>query len=79
MHFLRNNDLSHLDNDLIMKLNNLAYKKIKSSRLNKLIDKRAIQNESVYKRLEDEAAALKRSFDFGMIFKKNEKVINDAG
>ena len=32
--FLRNSDLSHLDNDLIMKLNDLAYKKIKSSRLN---------------------------------------------
>jgi hypothetical protein len=73
--FLRNNDLSHLDNEMIIKLNNLAYKQIKNTRLNMLIDKRAIQNEGMYQRLEEEASEFIRHLDFNKLYSDNKYIV----
>lgn len=52
---LRNiTDFSHLSNELIAKLNDLAYSAINKGSLNKLVDKRAIANEDLYQKLEKE-------------------------
>ena len=43
---LRNvKDLKFISNDLVAKLNDMAYKAIKKGNLNKMLDKRAIHNE----------------------------------
>lgn len=50
---LRNlKNLAYVPNDLLAKLNDMAYKGVSEGSLNKLLDKRAIQNEELYKRLD---------------------------
>lgn len=52
---LRNhNFLGELSNDIIAKLNDHAFKAIKQGGLQKLLDKRAINNEGLYQKLEKE-------------------------
>jgi len=41
-------DMAHIPNTVIAELNDLAFKAIKSSSLNKLVEKRAIANEDHY-------------------------------
>jgi hypothetical protein len=48
-------DANYLSNELIAQLNDMAYKAIKTGSLNKLLDKRAIQNENLYQKLEQKA------------------------
>jgi hypothetical protein len=72
-------DLSKLSNESIAKLNDLAYKAIKSKSLNKLVDKRALQNEELYNRLEKETSAILKKFDFEKIEKENSQIIQNIG
>jgi hypothetical protein len=60
-------DLSHLTNETIAKLNDLAYKAIKQGGLKKLVDKRALANEDLYKRLDKETNSIIKSMDFDKI------------
>ena len=60
-------DLSNLSNETIAKLNDLAYKAIKQGGLKKLVDKRALANEDLYKRLDKETNSIIKSMDFDKI------------
>ena len=60
-------DLSKLSNESIAKLNDLAYKAIKSGGLQKLVDKRALQNEDLYKRLDKETDQILKQMEFKKI------------
>jgi hypothetical protein len=42
-------EVHQISNGMIAKLNDLAFKAINKGSLNKMIDKRAIKNEDVYK------------------------------
>jgi hypothetical protein len=71
--------LSNLNNETIAKLNDLAYKAIKHGGLKKLVDKRAIQNEELYKRLDKELSNIVKKLDIQKIESENEKIINEIG
>ena len=72
-------DLSQLSNETIAKLNDLAYKAIKQGGLKKLVDKRALQNEDLYKRLDKETTSILKTFDFDKIQAQNQQIISDIG
>lgn len=74
---LRNlKDLSHIPNDIIAKLNDMAYKAIKKGTLNKMLDKRAIANEDLYQKLEKESLDIISKLDFAKLEAENSEVIN---
>jgi hypothetical protein len=43
-------DLSHLPNDIIAQINDVAYKAVQTNQLQKMLDKRALVNEERYVR-----------------------------
>lgn len=52
---------------MIAKINDTAYKAIQSTGMQKMIDKRALANESLYEKLENEVAKLSSKFDFNKL------------
>jgi hypothetical protein len=53
---LRNiTDFSHISNAIIAKMNDLAFKAVNNSSLQKMVDKRAVANTELYEKLEKEA------------------------
>jgi len=68
-----------LSNEVIAKLNNLAYKGVKTERLNKLLDKRALANKELYEKLEKECGAILKKYDFDKLRADNKKVVDDIG
>lgn len=64
-------NLDNLSNHCIAGLNSLAFRVIKSGRLNKLVDKRAVTNEGLYKKLEKEASTFVKSLDFSKLYTEN--------
>ena len=65
---LRNHtDLSHLSNEVIAKLNDMAYKGLNSGNLKKLLDKRALKNKDIFDKLEEELNAIVAKYDFKKI------------
>jgi len=57
-------DFSNISNVTIAKMNDLAFKAVNNASLQKLVDKRALANESLYERLEKEAIDMTRKMDF---------------
>lgn len=57
-------NLQNIPNDLIARLNDMAFKAIKTGSLNKLLDKRAIANEDLYQKLEKETLDIISKLDF---------------
>ena len=57
----------------------MAYKGLKTERFKKLLDKAALHNKELYKKLEDDVKSIIEKYDFQKIKKDNEKVINDVG
>lgn len=57
-------DFSNIQNNLIAKMNDLAFKAINNGSLQKMVDKRAIANEELYEKLEKEAADITSKMDF---------------
>lgn len=76
---LRDKNLNHLDNRTIAELNDMAYKAIKSGKLSKLADKRALQNETKFK--ENEIAANKqiKKLDFDKLSEEHKDIIAEIG
>lgn len=72
-------NLSQLSNEIIAKLNNVAYKGIQSGGLQKLIDKRALNNEGLYQKLENQIKEIVEKFDCEQIAKDNQEIIDDIG
>ena len=52
-------------------MNHLAYQGIKQGTINKLLDKRALQNEIYYEQLEKESADIISKMDFKKIEEEN--------
>ena len=61
-----------MSNEVIAKLNNLAYKGVKTERLNRLLDKRALANKELYEKLEKECAAILKKYDFNKLKADNK-------
>lgn len=57
-------DLSRLPNEIIAKLNDSAFKAIQRGGLQKMLDKRALTNESLYEKLDKEIEHMTKKFDF---------------
>lgn len=72
-------NLANLSNEVVAKLNNLAYKGINKQRFNKLLDKRALQNEDLFEKLEKECVSITKKYDFKKIAVDNKKIIEDVG
>ena len=57
-------DFSNISNVTIAKMNDLAFKAVNNAGLQKLVDKRALANETLYERLEKEAISITGQMDF---------------
>lgn len=58
------------ENELVAKLNDMAYQVITKGGMQKLIDKRAMVNEQLYQKLEMEIREIIRGYDFFEITKR---------
>lgn len=73
-------DGATLNRESIAKLNNLAYKAVaKRKGLNKMVDKRAMQNLSYYEKLDKEIAEKQKGFDFSQLEKDNFELVDRVG
>lgn len=62
---LRNvTDFSQINNAMIARLNDVAFKAVNNSSLQKMLDKRAVGNEDLYKKLDKEVEDLTKKMDF---------------
>jgi hypothetical protein len=66
-------------NQAIAKLNDLAFKAINKTSLNKVIDKRAIKNEDLYKKLELEIIDFAKKVDKDELGQKYKEAIDEIG
>lgn len=71
--------LENLQNATIAQLNDLAYKGVQRGGLQKLIDKRAIGNDELYQKLEQELKRAVKKIDFKKIESEQQQVIADLG
>ena len=77
---LRNvQDLSNLSNTAVANLYDAAYKGINKGGLRKMIDKRALQNEAMYQKIEQELAEIVAKQDFDKLLNQNKEIIEDVG
>ena len=72
-------DFSNIQNSLIAKMNDLAYKARNNCSLQKMVDKRAIANEELYEKLEKEAADITSKMDFEKLAETHKSVIEEIG
>ena len=72
-------DLSHIPNDLIARMNDEAYKAIKQGGFQKMLDKRALQNEGTYASNEKEIKDIVKKFNLEELSKKYKEVVDDIG
>jgi hypothetical protein len=77
---LRNvTDFSNIQNNLIANMNDLAYKAINNTSLQKMVDKRAILNEELYEKLEKQAADITSKMDFKKLGETHKNIIEEIG
>ena len=76
---LRNINLNNIPNEVIAKLNDIAYKAIAKGSLNKLLDKRALQNEELYNKLDSELKDITSKLNINELEKKYGEIIKDIG
>ena len=72
-------DLSKISNEVIAKLNDMAYKAINKGSLQKMIDKRAMNNETLYQKLEKETNDMVSKLDFKAIAETNKNIVDEIG
>jgi len=68
-----------LSNVHIAQLNNLAYKGVMKSGLQKKLDERAIKNQEFYKKLDDQVAKAKTGMDFKDLREKHGALVDQLG
>jgi hypothetical protein len=68
-----------LDLSKIAKLNDLAYKAIRSKGLKKKLDERAMRNEDYYKKLQEQIDSKLKSFDLSDLALKHQEIIELVG
>jgi len=71
--------LDNLSNVTIAKLNDQAYKAINKGGLQKMLDKRALQNEDLYKKLEMEAAQIASNINITKLEEEHEEILAEIG
>lgn len=76
---LRDKDLKYLDNRTVAELNDMAYKAIKSGKLNKLADKRALQNETKFRDNEKQAHKHVKKLDFDKLQEEQKDIVAEIG
>ena len=64
---------------MIARLNDVAFKAVNNSSLQKMLDKRAVGNEDLYKKLDKEVEDLTKKMDFKKLAEEHKKVIEDIG
>lgn len=64
---------------MIARLNDVAFKAVNSTGLQKMLDKRAVGNEELYQKLEKEAIDITKKFDFKKLAETHKEVIEDIG
>jgi hypothetical protein len=64
---------------VIARLNDLAFKAIKTGTLNKLMDKRAMTNEDLYQRLDRETYDIVSKLDIPKIEAEQKSLIEEVG
>ena len=72
-------NLSNLSNTVVANLYDAAYKGINKGGLRKMIDKRALQNEAMYQKIDKELAEIVAKQDAAKIQEQNKEVIEDVG
>lgn len=72
-------NLTKISNDTIAKLNDLAYKAINKGSLNKLIDKRALNNQKLFEKLENEVSGLVKRMNFETIKNTHSAIAQELG
>ena len=72
-------DFSTISNELIAKLNNVAYSNINRSGLSKMLDKRAMNNKELYSNLEKETKEIVSKLNLDELRKKYAQIIEDVG
>ena len=70
---------STMDIARIARLNDLAYKTIRSRGIKRKLDERALRNEQYYKKLEIQMHEMLKEFDFNKIAQENQEVIDLVG
>lgn len=71
--------LDNLNNSVIAQLNDLAYKGIQKTGLQKMVDKRAIANEENYEKIENEVKDIASKIDFKKIEDTHKSIIEEVG
>ena len=64
---------------MIAQLNDVAYKAIKSGSLQKMMDKRALQNKGLYEKLDQEIKNLVANLNIEKLGKEQAEIISDVG
>jgi hypothetical protein len=72
-------DLTHIPNDLIARMNDEAYKAIKQGGFQKMLDKRALQNENTYADNEKQIKDIVGKLKMEELEKKYKDIIEDIG
>lgn len=72
-------NFSNISNQIIAKMNDLAFKAVNNSSLQKMIDKRAVANEQLYEKLEKEAIDITSKMDFKKLEEQHKELIDSVG
>lgn len=64
---------------MVAQLNDLAYKAIQKGGLQKMLDKRALLNEDLYKKLDGEIDDITSKIDFEAVSKRERATIDEIG
>ena len=68
-----------IPNEVIAKLNDVAYKAINSGSLTKLVNKRAVKNEDLYEKMDHEMKDIIGKLNFEELTASNVGIISDIG
>lgn len=68
---------SSLDNLLIAQLNDVAYKAVRKTGVQKKLDERAIKNDDFFKKLDLQLEAAHKKIDFDKVSASHEQLMNE--
>lgn len=79
MEVMRADTASNISNVLIAQLNDVAYKAIRKKGVQKKLDERAIKNDVLYKKLDQQLKAATKKFDFAKLREEHKQKIDEVG
>ena len=72
MEVMRSDTAASISNVLIAQLNDVAYKAIRKTGIQKKLDERAIKNEQLYKKLENQLKSIGKSLNVDKLREDNK-------